>query len=179
MRRRKVKEAELTAKTLEQVWTDLGKDDAAVGQAALWTLAFGPKQAIPFLKDRLQPAVEADPKRIHQLLADLDSNRFVVREAAAKELEQQEQQAEALLQEAFGGKPSAEVRKRLEAILPLRRQARSPDSLRRLRAIQALEYVGSGEARDILKSLARGAPAAWETQEAKAALERLAKQPKH
>jgi len=50
----------------------------------------------------------------------------------------------------------------------------TPDSLRHLRAIQALEQIGSPEARWILEALAAGAVAAPETRDAKATLERLA-----
>jgi hypothetical protein len=46
--------------------------------------------------------------------------------------------------------------------------------LRHLRAIQALEQIGSPDARRILQSLTEGAATAPETREAKAALERLA-----
>ena len=51
------------------------------------------------------------------------------------------------------------------------------DRLRALRTVAVLEYAGTPEARHVLVALAKGAPAARLTQEAKAALERLAKRP--
>ena len=51
---------------------------------------------------------------------------------------------------------------------------RSSDWLRFRRAIAVLEYNGSAEAKAILASLARGAEGARPTQEAAAALARLA-----
>jgi RNA polymerase sigma-70 factor (ECF subfamily) len=177
LRRGPTKEPDHTAKDLDQMWTDLGMSNAAIGQKALWSLAVRPNQAIPFLKSHLQPAAEADPHRIRQLVADLDSNQFTIREAAAKALEQQEQQAEPLLRQALAGKLSTEARRRVEAILARPRQARSADTLRSLRAIQVLEYIGSGETRDLLDVLSRGSSAAWETQEAKSSLMRLGKRP--
>ena len=44
-----------------------------------------------------------------------------------------------------------------------------------LRAIEVLEHIGTAEARQVLKSLANGAPEARRTREAKSSLERLAK----
>jgi WD40 repeat protein len=163
---------------LEQLWTDLGKPEAAAGQAALWSLARRPAQAIPLLKSRLRPATAADARRVGRLIADLDNDRFEVREAAAKELEQQEPQADVLLKKALTDGASAEVRRRVESLLARPRVARAPETLRRLRAVQALEYAATPEARDLLRTLAGGSPDARETEEAKAALDRLAARPK-
>ena len=41
------------------------------------------------------------------------------------------------------------------------------------RAILVLEHIGTAEARRLLRELADGAPDAWRTQEAQAALRRL------
>ena len=46
-----------------------------------------------------------------------------------------------------------------------------------LRGVEALEHIGSPEARRLLEDLAMGTPEARLTREAKASLERLAKQP--
>ena len=46
-----------------------------------------------------------------------------------------------------------------------------------LGSVQVLEQVGTQEARRVLDGLARGAPAARLTREAKASLERIAKPP--
>jgi hypothetical protein len=50
----------------------------------------------------------------------------------------------------------------------------SPQRLRQVRAVELLERIGTPESRKILENLAGGVPAAWLTQEAKAALARLA-----
>jgi hypothetical protein len=51
---------------------------------------------------------------------------------------------------------------------------RSPEALRRIRAIEVLEHIATPEAKAVLQTMATGAPAAVETKDAKAALERLA-----
>jgi hypothetical protein len=47
--------------------------------------------------------------------------------------------------------------------------------LQKLRAVEVLEYIGIPEACQLLEELAKGAPTARITQEAKASMERLAK----
>jgi hypothetical protein len=50
-----------------------------------------------------------------------------------------------------------------------------PKALRAVRAIHVLELAGTAEAKEVLRTLAGGAPEAPVTQEARASLERLAK----
>ena len=49
----------------------------------------------------------------------------------------------------------------------------SADVVRRERALEVLEHMGGAEARELLEELAKGAPEAALTREAKAALARL------
>ena len=67
-----------------------------------------------------------------------------------------------------------ETRRRLEQIVNKVADAPSSETLRSIRAIMALERIGSAEAQGVLKTMAGGAPGARETEEAKASLERLA-----
>jgi WD40 repeat protein len=156
-------------KELDALWSDLA-GDAHKAHRAICTLVSVPARTIPFLKDHLRPAA-VDTKRIEKLLADLDADPFETREAASQELAQWRYRAEPMLRRALDRKPSQEARRRLQAILaePKRPTA---EELRTLRAIAALERIGTPEARQVLAKLADGAEAR-ETREAKAALERL------
>jgi hypothetical protein len=80
--------------------------------------------------------------------------------------------AEPALRRALAGRPSLEVRQRLEKLLDQLAHP-SPDVLRALRAIEVLESVGTAEAKAVLGKLAAGQPGAGLTREAKAALRRL------
>jgi WD40 repeat protein len=160
---------DLDRKELDALWSDLA-GDARKAYRAIGTLASVPARTMPFLKDRLRPAVVAT-KRIEKLLADLDADQFETREAASQELARWRYRAEPILRRALDKKPSQEARRRLQAILaePKRPTA---EELRTLRAIAVLERIGTPEARQVLAKLADNAKAR-ETSEAKAALERL------
>jgi hypothetical protein len=107
------------------------------------------------------------------LLADLDSEQFAVRDAAAQELEGMGSQIEPTLRRLLESKPSLEVRKRVLAIQEKQRGVPTAATLRALRAIRVLEAIGTAEARQMLEKLVMGAPTARQTREAKAALQRL------
>jgi WD40 repeat protein len=164
---------DVDSKKLEKWWTDLAGEDGQAAYRAIWDMAAIPEKSTPFLSGRLKP-VELDSKRIGQLIADLDNTEFRVRDAAAQELARFGEEVEPRLRQALAKKPSAEVRKRLEALLTAPRPIPTGETLRALRAIQVLEYIGTPEAHRVLKSLADGASHARVTREAKAALQRFA-----
>jgi hypothetical protein len=124
------------------------------------------------LKERLHPVTPPDPHRLRQLLADLDSADFSVRQKAGQELLTLGESAEPGLRQALQGKPSLEVRQRLERLLETLERT---TKLRALRAVEVLEAIGSPEARRLLETLSEGMPEARLTREAMASLERMAK----
>src|SRR5262249_13153097 len=79
------------------------------------------------------------------------------------------------LRRALGGRPSPEVGRRARRLRDaLRASPSAGASVWMLRAIEALERAGTPEAKAVLRALADGAPEARQTQEAGAALARLA-----
>jgi RNA polymerase sigma factor (sigma-70 family) len=170
--------AQLTRPMQDALWDDLA-GDVAKAYRAVQALAAAPKQAVAFLRERLkpvQPLTATDRERFAGLLADLDSGAFAIREKAAAELEQRGDTVEPLLRQALAGKPSLEVRRRLEKLLA-NLNPESPNRLRMLRAVEVLEHAGGAEARRLLEELAGGAPEAWLTREARTSLERRARRP--
>jgi WD40 repeat protein len=163
--------APASAAPLSGLWADLADDDAPRAYRAVWSLAAVPDRALPFLEERLTPATDEDLRRFPQLLADLDSEQFAVREEAQRALLRMGAEAEPLLRRALAAKPAPEVRRRLQAILAEPVVVRSSDKLRRLRAIQALKLIGSDRARKLLDVLSKGFAAAPETQAAARGME--------
>jgi RNA polymerase sigma factor (sigma-70 family) len=153
-------------------WTDLGGENAAKAHQALWLLVGAPKESVPFLRDRLKPVTRLDGSKVRQWITNLDSDKFAVRQAAAKELEKVGEQVRPFIQDAVKGNLTLETQRRLEQILNVVSDTPSPETLRTIRAIMALERIGSPDAQAVLRTLAGGAPGACETEEAKAWLER-------
>jgi RNA polymerase sigma factor (sigma-70 family) len=167
--------AERSPADLEADWKDLA-GDAAAGYAALGRLASSPRRAVAFLGKQLETTTRVDTTRAERLIADLDDERFEVRSKATKELEALGDAARPALRKALAGNSSAEARRRLSALLD-RLDSSSPpaETVRQVRAVEALELIGGLEARRWLEKLAAGPPEMSLTQEAKVAAERLAK----
>jgi RNA polymerase sigma factor (sigma-70 family) len=159
----------------EILWTDLASADAARSYRAMSTLAAAPGPAATLLGERLRPAAGVSLERLSRLIADLDSERFIVRQQATRELEALGEQAESALRESRKISASPEVRRRLDQLLDLLPPGRSLMRLRQLRAVEVLEWIATPAARRILEDIAHGAAGARLTWEAKASLDRLAR----
>ena len=110
---------------------------------------------------------------IARLIADLDSDDFDQRSTAADELEKLRDLAVPALQKALTGDAAVESRRRMELLLTrLTGGILTAEQIRLVRAVEALEKTGSAEARQLLETLADGAPGALITRHAQAALER-------
>jgi WD domain, G-beta repeat len=172
---------------LEQWWAALAGDDASKAYEAIWNFVDAAEDAVRILTQRLKPAEATAMRSVRQAIANLDSDKFAVREAAEKELTAWRERAEAALRAALQNKPSLEQRRRIERVLAtFPAVVTSPEVLRHVREVRVLEYVAASgavaapaadatrlAATDLLKKLAGGDPEARLTQEAKAALRRL------
>jgi WD40 repeat protein len=166
----------LSPADLEDQWAALGGEDAAKALRAIGTLAASPADAVPFLQQKLKPVEPVDDKRLEQLIGDLDSNQFAARKKASEELEKYGEQAEGAMRKALKGDPSLETKKRLDELLAKLdkgRRSLSAEQLRVLRAVEALELAGTAEAKQALTKLSSGVPEAWQSREAKSALDRM------
>jgi WD40 repeat protein len=154
-------------------WNDLSADDASKAFDAICAFAAARGRAVPFLKERLRPAAIGTEK-IQSLIADLDNEQFAVRRRASNELEQIGESAAPALRKTLEDGPSAEVRRRATELLDkIGGTAPRGELLRSLRAIEALERIGTPEAKAVLQSLAKGTNGAMATKAAQAALDRL------
>jgi WD40 repeat protein len=156
------------------LWDALASPDAARAYKAICSL-IADRSSVSFLQQHLHAVAIPDRARIARLVADLDSDRFAVREDATRELENWGEQAEPALRKALDRRPSLEARRRIDQLLQsLRGPVTNPKRLQALRSIEVLEHIGTSEARQVLETLAGGTPEARVTREAKMASERLA-----
>jgi hypothetical protein len=172
--KKRLPEAKLTAAELETAWRDLAAEDPIKARAAVVLLLPSPGQSVPFVRQRLAGVNLLDPKRVAQLVADLDSNVFARRQKAGRELERLGALAEAALQQVLDGKPSLESQRRVEQLLErINHQVIPLEQVRVLRAVELLEQIGTAEARQALQELAKGAARTPFTLDAAAALKRM------
>jgi RNA polymerase sigma factor (sigma-70 family) len=161
---------------LRQLWDTLAGDDAANAYRAMWSLVDAPAQAVPWLREHLPPLKPVEPAQLVRLIDDLDSDKFAVRSKASEELERLGELAEPALRGALAAKPTLERRRRCEELLA-KLSVLSSRRLRAVRTVEVLEHIGTAEARALVEKLAGGTPQARQTQEARAARQRLAVAP--
>src|SRR5262249_25501949 len=154
-------QARLTPADLEKLWDGLTSADAKAAYQAIAALAAAPGQAVPLLSEKLKPAAAPDPKREAQLIADLDSKSFAARQKAPAALENLGELVVVPLRAALEMRPALEAAQRIEKLLEvIASQPLPPEKLRDLRAVEALEYIATPNARAVLRALSQGAPGA-------------------
>jgi hypothetical protein len=167
---------DLGPKEVQALWSDLAGDDARKAYRSILTMSAAPKQVVPFLREHLRPAVPVDPKILEQLIADLDSSNFQTRNKANKELERLGELALPALKKAIASTPPLETLKRIQPMVDkLVAGIWTPEQVQLVRAVEVLERLGTPEARQVLETLAQGAPGVLTTRQAQAALDRLSK----
>jgi WD40 repeat protein len=123
---------------LVSLWADLSEDLRA--DQAIAELSKGGEGVVPFLYDRLRLAV-AQERPWARLIADLDSDRYAVREQASRDLEAAGAAAELTLLLALGEGPSAEVKRRIERALVKRPADISRELLQLMKDLDGPEAV--------------------------------------
>jgi hypothetical protein len=112
-------------------------------------------------------------KRVQELLRQLDDQQFRVRDSATSELLRMGDHIVPALDQALAAKPPLETARRLQSLRSkLTGMTLHGERLRCYRAIEVLEMIGTPQARQMLQTLAAGAPGALLTTSARAALGR-------
>jgi HEAT repeat protein len=128
---------------------------------------------VPTLAERVRQLRPLDEQRIRTCVMELDHDRFKVREAAESELVRAGVEAIPALESALEGKPTLEQRRRVERVLgQVKSRAVAPARVLASRCIEALERIGTAEARKALKELA-GSDQEYVKRDASLALQRL------
>jgi hypothetical protein len=170
------KPVSLTARDAESFVRDLEVADAATAYRSMQTLAHAPDVAVPLLRRRVKPASGATSRQFARLIGELDDDAFAVRERATEELGRLGHAAEPALSAALAQPVSLEVRRRIDRLLENSGGMGLPSrhEVFFCRTVEVLETCATPDARRMLQDLAAGSPEARLTQEARAALNRLA-----
>jgi hypothetical protein len=166
----------LSKEQMTTCWASLAADDVdAASEARHWlTRAPGAdRYTVPFLKGHLSPDPLPDENRLKRLMAQLDNESFQSRQEAQRDLENLGDLALAILKRTLKARPSLEVRRRIDEILN-KAQPLSREKRQHLRAIDVLEQLATPDAKELLRTLSKGAPSSRITAAAQAALDRLA-----
>ena len=160
----------------DSLWKELAGNNSEVAFQAIRGLVRNPGTGVALVHERLKPAETVDNGRLQQLLQNLTSDEFEVRQAAFVELEILGDRIEPLLNKAPVSAPDLEAKRRIQLLLD---RIGSPNSerLARWRAVEALEQIATLEAVQLLKALGAGVPSARQTQDAQASLARLGPNP--
>src|SRR5262249_18800102 len=133
-----------TFPSLPACWKDLASADAVEAYGAIWGLVAHSQKGVALLREHLRPVPAAADEKIRGLIADLDSERFRVREAAKASLRQLYDVAEPALRKALASRPSLETARRIEELLrAIEDPASAPEQVRAERAVEALEHIGN------------------------------------
>ena len=162
---------------LRRYWEELGAEDARKAYLAAHALAAAPASALPFLGKRLAPVAPIDATKARDLIRRIREGEYPDRREAAAELARIGEDVLPIVSEEIAADQKRGVLESpaLKSVADrLKRASPSPDRLRALRSLQALELMKGDESRKLLAALAKGAPGANSTVEAKAALDRIA-----
>jgi hypothetical protein len=170
----KPQRVELPESLMTTLWADLASEHGGKALRSVLMLASDPAQAVPYLSDRVKPSEHVDQQKLKDLLDNLENAKFAVRQQASANLLKIGDQALPALQKLLASGPALETRIRAEELVhKLITGVRTPEELRTIRAVEALERMGTPEALRLLHTLADGGPGALPTREAQAALNRL------
>lgn len=158
-----------------QLWHDLASLTATAAAQSISQMARD-DEIVGFLRERLRPPAITNADRVIQkLVNDLDSERFVVRERASRELAKHGTAALPLLRQALPKTTSPEAQRRM--MLLMQAQASATDTLtieqlRTVRALRVLEKMNTTAARRLLEELAAATLEAELSTDARQALAR-------
>jgi WD40 repeat protein len=173
---RLLKEVPAKPNEIENWCTALSAVDAETAYLAVWSLAAAPEQSLPRLKVLLAKLVVPEQKQIVGWIADLDNNRFKVREDAEKQQLKAGAWAKQEVDRALTKAPSPEQRRRLLRVQQtLSTIGVAPERIFLTRALLAIEQIGGRRAFEVLRELEREPSAAIVREQARQVANRLSR----
>ncbi|MEK7269626.1 MAG: hypothetical protein AAB215_01640 [Planctomycetota bacterium] len=168
-------DASVPARDLETIWDDLASMRAGKAPSASARLVEAGAAGSSFLRERLRPA-PIPSGRLEELLAELGGGETEAA-AAEREIVSLGVRVEETLREFLGSEPPEAAASRANAILERLRASRlrppEGESLRRARAVAALERIADAQSLASLEEIAQGDPDPRLRDEARSSLSRI------
>lgn len=165
---------EAQAEEFKRWWDALGRHDAAESRGALWRFVHAGPNAVDWLVNHVPPPLPRDLQQIPVLIKDLHDADDEARAKALAKLAEFGASAAPALHEALRAPLPVPVRRRVELALAfLHEHPVHPEELRRLRAIEILERLGTPAAEHTLERWGKGDSRAPTTGVALAAWQRV------
>jgi RNA polymerase sigma factor (sigma-70 family) len=167
---------ELSPPALAAIWGDLASSQRDKADAAWEKLGAAGDTAVPFIAEKIRaiavPAI--DIKKIEKAMADLDADKFAVRERASKDLIAMGELAVIPIRRFLEKGPSQEATSRAHQILEkIAQPTPSPDHQRVMEIIDLLEQSRTPKAIALLQEIDRDALVPRIQSQAHGALQRI------
>lgn len=133
----------------EAVLAKLSSQDAAEAYRAMWSLVAQPDSAPVVLREHYPWPEFLDDDELRRLVRNLNAEEFAIREAASAHLQEFGWPHRKQLIAELDRPASAEVGRRIQTILARWDEALPPAELSLRRTMQALEWIGTTDAREL------------------------------
>ncbi len=164
----------LTPQQLGDYWDALADADSDIAGGAAKVLLSSWRQSVDLFDQRLTAGEVQNVDELPKLIRELSGDDAKAHLRSAVRLKSFGIKASPALFKALADQPAAAVRRRIEDVLESIGEFPIPsEALRRTRAIQLLEQIGSADAEKILRRLAETEPPTVASGDAEAALRRL------
>jgi WD40 repeat protein len=165
------------ADELEEAWGRPAGDDAAAALTTTRRWSASGAAAVEFLGRKLRPEPAVATEEVRKLVAELGASKFRERETARKRLQELGEPIVPALRAELERAADPEVAERLRRIVdhPDKPPPPPPTSevVRGLRALEALEHIGTPAAREVIERMAKGPEGMPLAEEARAILRRV------
>ena len=148
-------EAQTRCESVEKAWNELSFTGEDQSFKAMGVLQAAPKETVA-LKAKLRPAEPVDAVALLETVRRADHDRYAVRERAMRQLMLIADRVDGDLKGRLAAASEEGARRLERALASTTKLITDTEILRRLRAVEVLERIGTVEAKSLLKKLAQG-----------------------
>lgn len=146
----------------EKLWENLSKSNTPAIYQSMIRLIAGKDESVKFLatqKNNVGKKLKITAREIEAFIANLDNERFIIREKATRELKALGKLVKPFLEQALRKKLSLEARERINLLVRNMVDVElTPQELREIRMVGILQRISTDDARSLLTYFAKDRP---------------------